>query len=134
LRKRISASPWSHKLRLFLRLGRCLLRLGRWLLWLVRWLRWALFKNNLSFPGNIRIGDLLSKLLQIEFDLSDSLFQGFVFVWHMFVSIWTGLLWKCIRSCELSPQPELEIKACWRNDRGSVRGFLERDAAFPFHR
>ena len=45
-------------------------------------LRWALFKDNLSFPGNIRVGDLLSKLLQIEFDLSDSLFQGFVFVWH----------------------------------------------------
>ena len=65
---------------------------------MVRWLRWALFKNNLSFPGNIRIGDLLSKLLQIEFDLSDSLFQGFVFVWHIFVSIWTGLLWKWIRS------------------------------------
>ena len=51
--------------------------------WLVRWLRWALFKNNLSFPGNVRVGDLLSELLQIEFDLSDSLFQGFVFVWHM---------------------------------------------------
>ena len=25
-------------------------------------------------------------------------------------------------------QPELEIKACRRNDRGSVRGLLERDA------
>src|SRR5690348_16116331 len=61
LRKRIRASPLSDKLRLFLRLGRCLLRLGRWFLWLVRWLRWALFKDNLSFPGNIRVGDLLSK-------------------------------------------------------------------------
>ena len=48
-------------------------------------LRWDLFKDNLSFPGNIRLGDFLSQLLQIEFDLSDSLFQGFVFVWHMFV-------------------------------------------------
>jgi hypothetical protein len=59
----------SDRLRLFLRLGRCLL-------WLVRWLRWALFKDNLSFPGNVRVGDLLSKLLQIEFDIGDSLFQG----------------------------------------------------------
>src|SRR5208282_5035704 len=40
------------------------------------------FKDNLSFPGNVRVGDLLSELLQIEFDLSDSLFQGFVFVWR----------------------------------------------------
>ena len=48
---------------------------------MVRWLRWALFKDNLSFPGNVRVGDLLSKLLQIEFDIGDSLFQGFVFVW-----------------------------------------------------
>ena len=70
----------SDRLRLFLRLGRCLL-------WLLRWLRWALFKDNLSFPGNVRVGDLLSKLLQIEFDIGDSLFQGFVLVWHMFVPI-----------------------------------------------
>jgi hypothetical protein len=68
------------------------LRLGRWLFWLVRWLRWALFKDNLSFPGNVRVGDLLSKLLQIEFNIGDSLFQGFVFVWHMFVPIRIGLL------------------------------------------
>ena len=89
----------SDKLRLFLwldwwfpRLDRRLCWLLRRLFWYVRWLRWALFKNNLSFPGNVRFGDLLSKLLQIEFDLGDSLFQGFAFVWHMFVPIWTGLL------------------------------------------
>ena len=51
---------------------------------MVRWLRWALFKDNFSFPRNVRVCDLLSKLLQIEFDIGDSLFQGFVFVWHMF--------------------------------------------------
>ena len=72
--------PGLNRLRLFL-------RLGRWLRWLGRWLRWALFKDNLSFPGNVPIGDLLSKLLQIEFDIGDSLFQGFAFVWHMFVPI-----------------------------------------------
>ena len=60
---------------------------GRWSLWLVRWLRWALFKDNFRFPGNVCVCDLLSKLLQIEFDIGDSLFQGFVFVWYMFVSI-----------------------------------------------
>jgi hypothetical protein len=43
-------------------------------------------------PGNVRVGDLLSKLLHTEFDIGDSLFQGFVFVWHMFVPIWIGLL------------------------------------------
>jgi hypothetical protein len=61
------------------------LRLGRRLLWLLRCWRWTLFKDNLSFPGNVRAYNLLSKLLQIEFDIRDSLFQGFVFVWHMFV-------------------------------------------------
>ena len=40
-------------------------------------LRWALFKDNLSFPGNVRVGDLLSKLLQIEFDIGDSFVPGF---------------------------------------------------------
>jgi hypothetical protein len=40
------------------------------------WL-WTLFKDNLSFPGNERADDLLSKLLKIEFDIGDSLFQGF---------------------------------------------------------
>jgi hypothetical protein len=49
--------------------------------------RWTLFKDNLSFPGNVGADDLLSKLLQIEFDIRDSLFLGFVFVWHMFVLI-----------------------------------------------
>jgi hypothetical protein len=59
----------SDRLRLFLGLGRCLLCL-------VRWLRWALFsKDNLSFPRNVGAGDLLSKLLKIEFDIGDSLFQ-----------------------------------------------------------
>ena len=29
-------------------------------------LRWALFKDNLSFPGKVRVGDILSKLLQIN--------------------------------------------------------------------
>jgi len=33
-------------------------------------------KDNLSFPGNVGADDLLSKLLQIEFDIRDSLFQG----------------------------------------------------------
>jgi hypothetical protein len=53
-----------NRLRLFLRLG--------------RWLRWTLFKDNLSFTGNVRVGDLLAKL-QIELDIGDSLFQGFAF-------------------------------------------------------
>jgi hypothetical protein len=44
-------------------------------------------RNNLSFPGNVGADDLLSKLLQIQFDIRYSLFQGFVFVWHMFVPI-----------------------------------------------
>ena len=75
------------------RAGQLFLRLGRCLFWLVRWLRWALFsKDNLSFPGNVRFGDILTKLLQIEFYIGDSLLQGFVFVWHIFVPIWTGLL------------------------------------------
>ena len=43
--------------------------------------------QNLSFPGNVRADDLLSKLLQIQFDIGESLFQGFVFVWHIFVPI-----------------------------------------------
>ena len=77
---RISSDAQSDRLRLFLRLGRCLL-------WLLRCWRWTLFKDNLSFPGNVRADDLLSKLLQIEFDIGDSLFQGFAFVWHMFVPI-----------------------------------------------
>ena len=77
---RISSDTQSDRLRLFLRLGRCLL-------WLLRCWRWTLFKDNLSVPGNVRADDLLSKLLQIEFDIGDSLFQGFVFVWHMFVPI-----------------------------------------------
>jgi hypothetical protein len=59
---------------------------------LLRWLRWTLLKDNLSFQGNVRVGDLLSKLLQIGFDIRDSLFQGFVFVWRMFVPIWIGVL------------------------------------------
>jgi hypothetical protein len=49
-------------------------------------------------------GDLLSKLLQIEFDLSDSLFQGFVFVWHMF---WIGLLELPAASERFPPHPTL---------------------------
>jgi hypothetical protein len=77
---RISSNAQSDRLRLFLRWGRCLL-------WLLRFWRWTLFKDNLSFPGNVRADDLLSKLLQIEFDIGDSLFQGFAFVWHMFVPI-----------------------------------------------
>src|SRR4029077_12029879 len=76
--------PGLNRLRLFSSVGRCLL-------WLVSWLFWALFKDNLSFPGNVRVGDLLSKLLQIEFDIGDSLFQGFAFFWHMFVPIWIWL-------------------------------------------
>ena len=77
---KISSDAQSDRLRFFL-------RLGRRLLWLFRCWRWTLFKDNLSFPGNVRADDLLSKLLQIEFDIGDSLFQGFVFVWHMFVLI-----------------------------------------------
>ena len=81
----------SDRLRLFLGLGRCLLCL-------VRWSRWALFsKDNLSFPRNVRTGDLLSKLLKIEFDIGDSLFQGFVFVCHMFDLDWLTI-GKWIRS------------------------------------
>ena len=64
----ISSDAQSDRLRLFLRLGRCLL-------WLLRCWRWTLFKDNLSFPGNVRADDLLSKLLQIEFDIRDSLFR-----------------------------------------------------------
>jgi hypothetical protein len=63
------------------------LRLGRCLLWLLRCWCWALFKDNLSFPGNVGADDLLSQILQIEFDIRDSLFQGFVFIWHMIVLI-----------------------------------------------
>jgi len=70
---------------LFLRLARCLSWLLQRLLWLIRCLLCALFtKDDLSVPRNVRVGDLLSKLLQIGFDIGDSLFQGFVFVWHMF--------------------------------------------------
>jgi hypothetical protein len=76
----ISSDAPSDRLRFFLRLGRCLL-------WLFRCGCWALFKDNLSFPGNVGADDLLSKLLQIQFDIRDSLFQGFVFVWHMLVPI-----------------------------------------------
>jgi hypothetical protein len=47
----------------------------------------GLCSRTIPFPGNVRADDLLSKLLQIEFDIRDSLFQGFVFVWHMFVPI-----------------------------------------------
>jgi len=54
----ISFDAQSDRLRLFLRLGRCLL-------WLLRRWRWNLFKDNLAFPGNVRANDLLSKLLQI---------------------------------------------------------------------
>jgi hypothetical protein len=42
--------------------------------------------QNLSFPGNVRADELLSNL-QIQFDIGESLFQGFVFVWHIFVPI-----------------------------------------------
>ena len=77
---RISSDAQSDRLWFFLRLGRCLL-------WLLRCWRWTLFKDNLSFPGNVGADDLLSQLLQIEFDIRDSLFQGFVFIWHMFVLI-----------------------------------------------
>src|SRR6266403_4121855 len=80
----ISSDAQSDRLRFFLRLDRCLLCLLR--CW--RWRRWTLFKDNLSFPGNVGADDLLSKLLQIGFDIRDSLFQGFVFVWHMFVPMW----------------------------------------------
>jgi hypothetical protein len=45
------------------------------------------FKDNFPFPGNVSASDLLSKLLQIQFDIRDSLFQRFVFVWYMFVLI-----------------------------------------------
>jgi hypothetical protein len=76
----ISSDAQSDRLRLFLRWGRCLF-------WLLRFWRWTLFKDNLSFPGNVRADDLLSKLLQIQFDIGESLFQGFVFVWHIFVPI-----------------------------------------------
>jgi hypothetical protein len=57
------------------------------------------------FPSqeNVRADDLLSKLLQIEFDIGDSLFQGFVFVWHMFVPIGIALLsGSRFASCEIS--------------------------------
>ncbi len=50
--------------------------------------------------------DLLSKLLQIEFDLSDSLFQCFVFVWHMF---WIGLLELPAASERFPPRVLLEL-------------------------
>jgi hypothetical protein len=64
----ISSDAQSDRLRFFLRLSRCLL-------WLFRCWRWTLFKDNLSFPGNVGADDLLSKPLQIEFDIGDSLFQ-----------------------------------------------------------
>jgi len=74
-------------------------------------LRWALFKDNLSFPGNVRVGDLLSELLQIEFDLSDSLFQGFVFVWHM--SFLSGLAYYREVDSLLRAECPVALPACY---------------------